>query len=121
MTNQSLTASNLKYLLTVAQLSQKGRVRCVDVSKYLAVSRPSALRALEYLQTMELLLRREGGAWELSPGGQALAAQYRDYYQVIGAFYCRLLPPEVNREAFTLNLLAEVPLGELESVCEKLQ
>ena len=50
MDNQtvSLTASNIRYLLAVKQLTDQGaRVRCVDVAKHLEVARPSALRALE--------------------------------------------------------------------------
>ena len=62
MTNQNLTASNIKYLLTVAVLLEKDRgVRCVDVAKYLNVARPSALRALECLQSLKLLCRDECG------------------------------------------------------------
>lgn len=45
MDNQtvSLTASNIRYLLAVKQLTDQGaRVRCVDVAKHLEVARPSA-------------------------------------------------------------------------------
>ncbi len=122
MTNQNLTASNIKYLLTVAVLLEKDRgVRCVDVAKYLNVARPSALRALECLQSLKLLCRDECGVWDLTKYGTSMAKQYHHFYKIVWDFFCQLLPPTADRVAVTYALLAEIPLKDMDFVCQKLQ
>ena len=124
MDNQtvSLTASNIRYLLAVQQLTEQGaRVRCVDVAKHLDVARPSALRALEYLGTLGIFEKSSQGIWSLTRSGMDLAQRYRAYYDTVENMLCRLLPPAADRPGLTLNLLSEVPLSEMDGVCQKIR
>lgn len=124
MDNQtvSLTASNIRYLLAVQQLTEQGaRVRCVDVAKHLDVARPSALRALEYLGSLGIFQKSSQGIWSLTQPGMELAQRYRDYYDTVEGMLCRLLPPAADRPGLTLNLLSEVPLSEMDGVCQKIR
>ena len=124
MDNQtvSLTASNIRYLLAVKQLTDQGaRVRCVDVAKHLEVARPSAMRALEYLGTLGIFVKTPQGIWSLTQSGQELAQRYRTYYDTVETMLCRLLPPAADRPGLALNLLSEVPLSEMDGVCQKIR
>lgn len=124
MDNQtvSLTASNIRYLLAVQQLTQQGaRVRCVDVAKLLDVARPSALRALEYLATLGIFTKSPQGIWSLTCSGTELAQRYRNYYDTVENMLCRLLPPAADRPGLALSLLSEVPLSEMDGVCQKIR
>ena len=124
MDNQtvSLTASNIRYLLAVKQLTDQGaRVRCVDVAKHLEVARPSALRALEYLGTLGIFEKNPQGIWSLTQSGHELAQRYRIYYDTVETMLCRLLPPAADRPGLALNLLSEVPLSEMDGVCQKIR
>ena len=123
MTNQtvSLTASNIRYLLAVKVLAEGGRVRCVDVARNLNVARPSALRALEYLQYLGVLRKKTEGVWTLTEQGWILADKYRMYYDTVGGLFLRLLPPEADRSSLILSVLAEVPLEKMDEVCERIR
>lgn len=124
MENQtvSLTASNIRYLLAVQQLAeQSARVRCVDVAKQLNVARPSALRALEYLGTLGIFEKSPQGIWSLTQSGLELAQRYRGYYDTVERMLCQLLPPAADRPGLALNLLSEVPLSEMDGVCQKIR
>lgn len=102
MDNQtvSLTASNIRYLLAVKQLTDQGaRVRCVDVAKHLEVARPSALRALEYLGTLGIFEKPPQGIWSLTQSGQELAQRYRTVQAVakevgVTEFHAEVLPED---------------------------
>lgn len=123
MTNQtvSLTASNIRYLLAVKVLSEEGRTRCVDVARKLNVARPSALRALEYLQSLGIFQKMPEGVWTLTEQGWILAQKYQMYYEAVGGLFLRLLPPEADQTSLILSVLAEVPLEKMDEVCDRIR
>lgn len=118
----NLTASNIKYLLALGELTREGGgVRCVDVARHLGVARPSALRALEYLQSIGYFIKSPEGCWSLTGLGRSIAQKYQRYYQDVGNMFVRLLPAQVDQPSLILSVLSQVPMEEMEGVCRKIR
>lgn len=78
--HKELSASHIRYLLTMKQLEQNGsRLRCVDVAAALGLSRPSVHNMMDTLTQMGLIGRNGSGTAYFTPEGRGRAV-------------CRLLP-----------------------------
>lgn len=123
MDNQtvSLTASNIRYLLAVKQLTDQGaRVRCVDVAKHLEVAVPApCVRWNTWAHWASLKKPPRGSGADPVRAGIGAALPY--YYDTVETMLCRLLPPAADRPGLALNLLSEVPLSEMDGVCQKIR
>ena len=72
----SLTSSMEDYLEAVLVLQkQKGYARCVDVSDFLGVTKPSVSRAVKELSKKKCLLKKDDGTLSLTEQGQSIAKQ----------------------------------------------
>ena len=72
----SLTSSMEDYLEAVLVLQkQKGYARCVDVSEFLGVTKPSVSRAVKELSKKKCLLKKDDGTLSLTEQGQSIAKQ----------------------------------------------
>ena len=68
----SLTSSMEDYLEAVLVLQkQKGYARCVDVSEFLGVTKPSVSRAVKELSKKKCLLKKDDGTLSLTEQGQS--------------------------------------------------
>lgn len=54
---------------------QKGYARCVDVSEFLGVTKPSVSRAVKELSKKKCLLKKDDGTLSLTEQGQSIAKQ----------------------------------------------
>ena len=64
------------YLEAVLVLQkQKGYARCVDVSEFLGVTKPSVSRAVKELSKKKCLLKKDDGTLSLTEQGQSIAKQ----------------------------------------------
>lgn len=72
-----LTASQIRYLLTILQLSQsRAATSSSDIATELKVSRPSVNKMLGVLSAKGLLEKRHYGAIHLTDSGMQLATDY---------------------------------------------
>ena len=72
-------------------------------------------------RTLGIFEKNPQGIWSLTQSGQELAQRYRTYYDTVETMLCRLLPPAADRPGLALNLLSEVPLSEMDGVCQKIR
>ncbi len=73
-----LTASQVRYLLTIAELSEKrARVSSSDIANQLKVTRPSVNKMLEVLSGKHLLEKRRYGAVLLTELGVEISTDCR--------------------------------------------
>ena len=73
-----LTSSMEDYLEAVLVLQkQKGYARCVDVSEFLGVTKPSVSRAVKELSKKKCLLKKDDGTLSLTEQGQSIAKQHQ--------------------------------------------
>lgn len=69
-----LTYGGLLEAVLVLQ-KQKGYARCVDVSEFLGVTKPSVSRAVKELSKKKCLLKKDDGTLSLTEQGQSIAKQ----------------------------------------------
>lgn len=82
MCNISLTSSMEDYLEAVLVLQQKhGYIRCVDVTGYLGVTKPSVSRAVKELSKKKCLLKKDDGTLSLTEQGRQIAQQIYEKHQ----------------------------------------
>lgn len=74
------------YLETVLVLSQKGRVRAVDVGEYMGFSKPSVSRAMSKLRAEELAVTDENGFITLTGKGEAIARKIYERHTILTEF-----------------------------------
>ena len=111
MTNSNtLTASNIRYLLTMKELDGDGRgVRCIALATALGLSKPSVHNMMGTFSQMGLISRDSYGAAFFTDEGNELARRYSRYY----AGVARLLRSEA-----AYSLLSEVPESCLEELVQ---
>lgn len=82
MCNISLASSMEDYLEAVLVLQQKhGYIRCVDVARYLGVTKPSVSRAVKELSKKKCLLKKDDGTLSLTEQGRQIAQQIYEKHQ----------------------------------------
>lgn len=117
----TLTASNIKYLLAISDLSREGAgVRCVDISKTMSVSKPSVHKMMDTLKRMELIQKGEYSVVYLTEAGQTLAAQYDRQFQALFQMLTALLQTENGVRNIVCTLLADLAPDCLDEICRKL-
>lgn len=117
----TLTASNIKYLLAISELSRDGAgVRCVDISKTMSVSKPSVHKMMDTLKRMELIQKDEYSVVYLTEAGQALAAQYSRRFQALFQMLTALLQTENGVRSIVCTLLADLAPDCLDEICRRL-
>ena len=80
----SLTSSMEDYLEAVLVLQkQKGYARCVDVSEFLGVTKPSVSRAVKELSKKKCLLKKDDGTLSLTEQGQSIAKQIYEKHRFL--------------------------------------
>lgn len=110
----SLTASNIRYLLTVQALDNGNGVRCVDLAAALNHSRPSVHNMMDTLEEMGLVQRNAGGVITLSDQGRVLAKQYDRYFKAVSGLLQRSFPEMENIQTVVCMMLSEVSPENLE-------
>lgn len=119
---QTLTASQIKYLITIYHLdiSNTG-TRCVDIAKNLGISKPSVHTMLQTLCAMKLIKKTKVGSVFLMEEGKTTASQYSQYYQIVCHHFEKyfLLPHNVaKRTAFTV--ISSLSTDNIEIMCNQM-
>lgn len=113
-----LTASQIRYLLTIQKLSLGGGVRPAQVAKSLTVSRPSVHRMINQLIKAGLVTKKDDTSIMISENFSVLADRYTSVFSSVSAFLTEKLniPPDTAEEG-ALSILSSLNASALESVC----
>ncbi len=116
---QTLSASSIRYLITMNALDKACGIRCVDIAEKLGLTKPSVHRMMETLSDRALVKKVRYGMVFLTEEGRELAARYAVYYDTVCRFLSQklALPPEDSRNA-ALALLAGISDERIENMCE---
>ncbi len=99
-----LCTGQYRYLLSIYRLSaEKRRIRCVDIAEDLGVTRPSVSNMMKCMVRMELIEPDYCESVRLTPKGRELARKFNSDYDMIYAFFRRMLrltPSEAKEHAF---------------------
>ncbi len=118
-----LCAGQYRYLLSIYRLQrEKKSIRCVDIATDLGVTRPSVSKMMKCMVRMELIEPDYCEAVRLTENGLAIAEKYNDNYDMIYAFFRRMLrlsPDEAKEHAFLF--LSTFPQGTARKLSEVMQ
>lgn len=127
-----ICAGQYRYLLSIYRLMrEKQRIRCVDIANDLGVTRPSVSKMMKCMVRMELVEPDYCEAVRLTERGQELAERYHSDYDMVYAFFRRMLrltPTEAKEHAFqflsafpqsTVHKLSDVMARSLEATKKK--
>lgn len=111
---KSLSASNIRYLLTMKALVRKGGgVRCVDLANALGHTKPSVHNMTDTLIRMGLVRRSAYGNSFFTDTGLELAERYAGYYEAVSGLISGSFPGLDSPETAVYSLLAEIPEDKL--------
>lgn len=120
--NPPLTAANVRYLLAIEELDPSGTgVRCVQVAQALGITKPSVHSMVDTMKERKLVEKSHYGVIHLTERGKELAGRYREYFSTIFRHFSPLLPEEQDAVSAAYVLLAELPLGSIDTMCLRLR
>ena len=121
MANQrALTASHIRYLLTMNALDPAGHgVRCVDVATAMNLSKPSVHNMMDTFSEMGLIRKASYGTAVFTEEGHRLAERYDRYYQSVSGLLRSGFPDIQNVQPAVCALLSEIPEENLEQLCAR--
>ena len=115
MKDVTLSASQIRYLISLYRLSGEGvGVRSVELAATLGLSRPSVHNMLRVLCAMELLEQESFGLAHLTERGRALAEKYVSCLGLLKARMHTVLGANAVREGALCALLADLSEAALE-------
>lgn len=79
------------YLETIVILSEKGKVRSIDVAKLMEVSKPSVNKAMNVLKEKGLIEQEAYGDIRLTPSGKEMADTIFNRHKTIRTFLAEVL------------------------------
>ena len=120
MTNSNaLTASNIRYLLTMKALDSDGRgVRCIALATALGLSKPSVHNMMGTFSQMGLISRNSYGAAKFTAEGSEIAGRYGRYYDCVATLLKSSFPGMADVSEAAYCLLSEVPESCLEELVQ---
>lgn len=116
-----LTQANIRYLLAIEALDRDDSgVRCVDVAQALGITKPSVHSMMNTLKQMSLLEKSHYGMIHLTDKGKQVAQRYQGWFQSISHHFQPLLTSEQDVNLVACALMAELPEGSMQAMCEKM-
>ena len=114
-----LCAGQIKYLVAIKELSDTNEyVRCVTISRYLGVSRPSVSKMLRCLANFGLVYEDFANSVVLTPEGIEAVDEIFSAYGDIYIFFNRFLHlPSEEARSQAIKFITEFP----EETCERLR
>lgn len=114
-----ICSGKVKYLVAIAEISNKDKiVRCVDVSKYLGVTRPSVTKMLKCLAKSELIDECFSYGINLTDYGKVIAETLYKRYKYIYIFFLNMIKlPEDKAKFQALEFIATFPEETSEKFC----
>lgn len=114
---KKLTASNLKYLLTLLCLDDGGAgVRCVRLADRLGISKPSVHNMMNTFIEMNFISKESYGRVVFTREGREVAERYAEYYTAVSALLKKEIPCITDCSAATYALLASLSEDDLSSL-----
>lgn len=118
---QAITPANIKYLLTVYELSGNGSgVKSSRIASVLGVTKPSVHTMINSLCEHGLARKDSYGSVRFTKCGYEFAARYRLYYEKIVTFFSIVISEESNRHSAAYAILASLPEDAVKSMCKKI-
>lgn len=120
--NNSLTASNIRYLLALNELSAgdgEKQVRSSDVANALGISKPSVHDMMNTLKSMQMVEKDQYSRIRMTDLGRETAAEYRRYYDAVRSVLESVLPDRNELDAAVWAILSEVSPEGLAVLCER--
>lgn len=133
--SKNLSASNIRYLLTLRELESKAvsgsenvkktvcgkdsGVRYIDLSNALGISRASAHNMIDTFINSGLVGKNTYGTLFLTVEGNDVASRYGRYYTAVSEMLEPHFPGLGSMENAVCSLLAEIPESCLERLCAK--
>ncbi|MBQ8604796.1 MAG: hypothetical protein IJ410_08155 [Oscillospiraceae bacterium] len=119
--NLQLTATNIRYLITIHHLGQKDRfVKCADVSKILSVTRPSVHAMMKTLTEMALIEKPRYGKVNFTARGMELAEEYVKAYRITHKYFSPLFPKDSQIDEVVCAFISQIPFEMLGEVCDNM-
>lgn len=115
-----LTASNIRYLLTMRELNTDGQgVRCRDMAAALGLTSPSVHNMMDTFVEMGLIDKGTSGVAFFTDEGADAARRYARYYRAVAQLLTASFPGAERVQAAACSLLAELPEECLEALCNQ--
>ncbi len=115
MANQNtLTASNIRYLLAIKELDGANGVRCVDIAEALGVSKPSVHNMMDAFSKMGLVTRDAYSAVSLTEAGRETAERYSRCYRQVSRMLDDSFPGITDISQAVCALLTHIPEDSLQ-------
>lgn len=117
----SLTQANIRYLLAIEALDRNDSgVRCVDVAQTLGITKPSVHSMMNTLKQLSLLEKSRYGMIHLTEEGKRVAQRYQGWFNSISHHFAPLLTDERDVTVVACALMAELPEGSMQTMCERM-
>ena len=117
----SLTQANIRYLLAIEALDRNDSgVRCVDVAQALGITKPSVHSMMNTLKQLSLLEKSRYGMIHLTEEGKRVAQRYQGWFNSISRHFAPLLTDERDVTVVACALMAELPEGSMQTMCERM-
>lgn len=115
----NICSGQVKYLVAIAEISNKYKnVRCVDISKYLGVSRPSVTKMLKCLANSKLIDECFSYGVVLTEYGKEAAETLYKQYRYIYVFFLNMIKLSEDKAKFqALEFISTFPEETSEKFC----
>lgn len=111
---QTLSASNLRYLMVMKGLGENGRgVRCTDVATELGLSKPSVHNMMHTFRDMGLIRKDAYGASFFTEAGSELVERYSQYVEALSKLLAEYFPKEAPLQTAVYAMVSEMPEQDL--------
>lgn len=114
-----ICSGQIKYVIAIAEISNKCKnVRCVDISKYLGVTRPSVTKMLKCLANSNLIDECFSYGVKLTEYGKEVANVLHKQYRYMYVFFLNMLKlPEDKAKSQALEFISTFPTETSEKFC----
>lgn len=112
-------AGQIKYLIAIKELSDKEEyIKCVSISRYLGVSRPSVSKMLRCLAASGLVYEDYCNSVVLTPEGEETVKEIFSSYNEVFTFFNKFLKlSKEEAQSQTITFITEFP----HDTCERLK
>lgn len=120
---QTLTASQIKYLIEIYRLDRSDTgTRCIDIAKVLCISKPSVHTMLQTLCAMKLVKKEKAGTVFLMEEGKNTAARYSKYYEIVRLHFEECFHLSYNEAKRTaLTVISTLSADNIEIICNQMK
>lgn len=120
--SQTLSASNLRYLMVMKGLSENGRgVRCTDVATELGLSKPSVHNMMHTFRDMGIIRKDTYGASFFTEAGSDLVQRYSKYVEALSGLLAGYFPQEAPLQTAVYAMVSEMPEADLDVFLQRAQ